>query len=80
MRIEDYQRWGLFEWLFEQNGLLIGAAVALIASVLGFVACYLVSTARYGPSEGFYNVTKVIYELFARDLPDPFQAYMPLPD
>ncbi len=70
MRIEDYQMWGYFEWLFTNYGLLLGLLVAVAVAVLGFLVCYIVSMARYGPSEGFYNVTKVIYELIARDLPD----------
>ncbi len=69
MRIEDYQLWSYFEWLFQHNGLLLGLLVAACAAGLGFVVCYLVAMARYGPSEGFYNVTKVIYELLARDIP-----------
>lgn len=70
MRIEDYQMWSYFEWLFTHHGLLMGLLVASVVAAVGFLVCYLVSMARYGPSEGFYNVTKVIYELVARDLPD----------
>ena len=69
MRIQDYQMWGYFEWLFTQYGLLLGVLVAAAIAVFAFAACYVVSVARYGPSEGFYHVTKVIYELLARDLP-----------
>jgi ABC-type transport system involved in multi-copper enzyme maturation permease subunit len=69
MRIEPEQMWGYFEWLIFKFGLLQGVAVAAALALLGFIACYLVSMARYGPSEGFYHVTRVIYELIARDLP-----------
>ncbi len=69
MRIEPNQMWGYFEWLIFKFGLLQGVLVAVALALLGFVICYLVSMARYGPSEGFYNVTRVIYELIARDLP-----------
>ena len=69
MRIEENQMWSYFEWLFFQFGLLQGLAVAVALAVFGFAVCYLISVARYGPSEGFYNVTRVIYELIARDLP-----------
>lgn len=69
MRIEPEQMWGYFEWLIFKFGLLQGVAVAAALALLGFVACYLVSMARYGPGEGFYHVTRVIYELIARDLP-----------
>ena len=69
MRIEPEQMWSYFEWLFYHYGLLQGVLVAVALAVLGFVACYLISMARYGPGEGFYHVTRVIYELLARDLP-----------
>lgn len=69
MRIEADQMYGYFEWLFLHYGLLHGILVAAVAAVLGFVVCYLVAMRMYGPSEGFYAVTRVIYELFARDLP-----------
>src|SRR5687768_8120722 len=69
MRLESEQMWGYFEWLFDHHALLwalgIGAGLALIA----FIACYIVATIMMGPVEGFYSVTRVIYELFARDLP-----------
>ncbi|MCA9190376.1 MAG: hypothetical protein KDB03_01385 [Planctomycetales bacterium] len=69
MRIEPDQMWGYFEWLVLNFGLLKGLLVAVALALLGFVICFLVSMARYGPGEGFYNVTRVIYELLARDLP-----------
>ena len=70
MRIEESQMWGYFEWLFFNYGLIQGVLIAVALSVLGFITCYLVSMARNGPSEGFYNVTRVIYELIARDIPN----------
>ncbi|MEO8271037.1 MAG: ABC transporter permease, partial [Aureliella sp.] len=70
MRIEPEQMWSYFEWLFFHFGLLQGVLVAVALATLGFVACYLISMARYGPGEGFYHVTRVIYELIARDLPN----------
>ncbi|MCA9128582.1 MAG: ABC transporter permease [Planctomycetales bacterium] len=69
MRIEKDQMLSYFEWLIFNFGLLQGAIVAVALSLLGFVVCYLVSMARYGPSEAFFHVTRVIYELLARDLP-----------
>lgn len=69
MRIEENQLWGYIEWLIFNWGLLKGVLVAVALAIVGFIACYIVSIARYGPSEGFYRVTRVIYELIARDLP-----------
>ncbi len=69
MRIEPDQMYGYVEWLIFRGGLLHGLVVAAAAAFLGFFACYLVALRRHGPSEGFYAVTSVIYELFARDLP-----------
>ncbi len=70
MRIERERMWGFFEWLFQQGGLLSGVLLVVLLSALAFTVCYLVAMARYGPGEGFYVVTRVIYELFARDLPN----------
>lgn len=70
MRIERERMWGYFEWLYEHHGLLSGVLLVVLLSALSFVVCYLVAMARYGPGEGFYVVTRVIYELFARDLPN----------
>ncbi|MEM7476520.1 MAG: ABC transporter permease [Planctomycetota bacterium] len=69
MRIEEYQLWGYFEWLIFKFGLLHGLIVAAIVFLLGFIVCYIIGIGRYGPGEGFFRVTRVIYELLARDLP-----------
>lgn len=69
MRLESDQMWGYFEWLFQQNALLWGLGIFAGFSIAAFVACYVWATSLYGPVEGFYSVTRVIYELFARDLP-----------
>lgn len=70
MRIEADQMYGYFEWLFMHWGLLHGALVASLMAALGFFVCYVVALKQHGPSEGFYVVTRVIYELLARDLPN----------
>jgi ABC-type transport system involved in multi-copper enzyme maturation permease subunit len=69
MRIEADQMWGYFEWLFRELALVRGLLVAVGIGLLAFIACYIFAIAKYGPGEGFYQVTKVIYELLARDLP-----------
>lgn len=69
MRLESEQMWGYFEWLFQQYALLWGLGIFAGLSVVGFVVCYVLATFVHGPVEGFYAVTRVIYELFARDLP-----------
>ncbi len=70
MRIEADQMWGYFEWLFSNWAIVKGLVVVVGIAALSFIACYLVAMAKHGPGEGFYHVTKVIYELFARDLPN----------
>ena len=70
MRIEADQMWGYFEWLFVHWGLLHGVLVASLMAAIGFFVCYVVALRQSGPSEGFYVVTRVIYELIARDLPN----------
>lgn len=69
MRIEEEQMWSYFEWLIFKLGLVHGAGIAVGLSILGFLLCFIVSTFKYGPGEGFFRVTRVIYELLARDLP-----------
>jgi ABC-type transport system involved in multi-copper enzyme maturation permease subunit len=69
MRIEADQMWGYFEWLFREMALLRGVLVAVGIGLFAFIVCFLFAMAKYGPSEGFYHVTKVIYELLARDIP-----------
>lgn len=70
MRIEPDQMWGYFEWLLTEWALVRGLLVAVGIAAVSFVVCYLIAMAKYGPSEGFYHVTKVIYDLIARDLPN----------
>ncbi len=69
MRLESEQMWGYFEWLFQQYALLWGVGIFAGFSVVAFAVCYVIATFVHGPVEGFYAVTRVIYELFARDLP-----------
>lgn len=69
MRIEADQMWGYFEWLIRELALVRGLLVAVGVAAFAFFVCYLVALAKYGPSEGFYRVTKVVYELLVRDLP-----------
>lgn len=69
MRLESEQMWGYFQWLFQEQALLWGLGMAAGLALLAFLVCYVVATFLYGPVEGFYAVTRVIYELFARDLP-----------
>ncbi|MFK7820687.1 MAG: ABC transporter permease [Planctomycetaceae bacterium] len=69
MRIEEDQLWGYFDWLIFHFGLLQGLVVVFALALLGFIVCFLISMSRNGPGEAFHSVTKVIYELIARDLP-----------
>jgi ABC-type transport system involved in multi-copper enzyme maturation permease subunit len=70
MRLEAEQMWGYFQWLIGEWALVQGVLVTAGIAVVAFVVCYLISLAKWGPSEGFYQVTRVIYELIARDLPN----------
>lgn len=70
MRLEPDQMWGYFEWLLEHYALLWGIGVVAALSLLAFMVCFVFATILHGPVEGFYAVTRVIYELFARDLPN----------
>lgn len=70
MRLESEQMWGYFEWLIEHYALLWGLGFVAALSLLAFMVCFVFATILHGPVEGFYAVTRVIYELFARDLPN----------
>jgi hypothetical protein len=69
MRLTPEQFWTYGEWLFEKNGLLDGFYLALILAVLGFVVSLIVAVIKYGPGEGFLNVSRVIGQLFSVDIP-----------
>ncbi|MFN9714981.1 MAG: ABC transporter permease, partial [Planctomycetota bacterium] len=69
MRLYPEQFWTYWEWLFEKNGLLDGLYLALILAILGFLASLIVAVIKYGPGEGFLNVSKVIGQLFSVDIP-----------
>jgi ABC-type transport system involved in multi-copper enzyme maturation permease subunit len=69
MRLYPEQFWTYWEWLFEKNGLLDGLYLALILAILGFLASLIAAVIKYGPGEGFLNVSKVIGQLFSVDIP-----------
>jgi ABC-type transport system involved in multi-copper enzyme maturation permease subunit len=69
MRLTPDQFWTYFEWLFEQYGLLQGFLLVLVLAILGFLIGFIVAMLKYGPTEGFLQVSKVIRELFVVDLP-----------
>jgi len=69
MRLEPNQFWSLSQWLFREGSLLYGAALLFTMAALGFFVCYVVAMVRQGPSEGFFSIAKVIYDLFRTDLP-----------
>jgi ABC-type transport system involved in multi-copper enzyme maturation permease subunit len=69
MRLSPDQFWTYFEWLFQNFGLLQGLALVVILAVVGFLVGFIVALLKYGPNEGFLQVSKVIRELFVVDLP-----------
>ncbi|AMV35498.1 ABC-2 family transporter protein [Pirellula sp. SH-Sr6A] len=69
MRLTPDQFWTYWEWLFERGGLLGGFLLALILSILGFLVGFLIATIKYGPTEGFLQVAKILGEFFSVDLP-----------
>jgi lysylphosphatidylglycerol synthetase-like protein (DUF2156 family) len=69
MRLTPDQFWTYFEWLFENYGLLQGFLLVVVLSIVGFLIGFVVALLKYGPNEGFLQVSKVIRELFAVDIP-----------
>jgi hypothetical protein len=69
MRLTPEQLRTYFEWLFEHNGLWGGVALAFILIGLGLLVGFLVSLVKHGPSEGFWQVARILREFFVVDLP-----------
>lgn len=70
----EYDVLPFFEWLLPTVGQRYGALLQFAASFtilagLGLLFWYLVSAIRFGPSEGFYAVAKVVFNAFSQDLP-----------
>ncbi|MFK8114507.1 MAG: ABC transporter permease [Rubripirellula sp.] len=74
MTLQPEDFWSYYEWLmrpnaFLESALLQGIVLIVLAIVLGLMVGYIVSAARYGPSEGFYAMARVIRDLIRFDLP-----------
>ncbi|MEQ1829030.1 MAG: ABC transporter permease [Pirellula sp.] len=69
MRLSPDQFWTYFEWLFEHFGLLQGLGLIVVLAIVGFLVGFVVSLLKYGPGEGFLQVSKVIREFFVVDIP-----------
>ncbi len=69
---EDF--WSFSEWLlrpdhFLESAFLQGIVLIVLAIVLGLIVGYIISSARYGPGEGFYAVARATRDLIRFDLP-----------
>lgn len=74
MTLQPEDFWSYYEWLmrpnaFLESALLQGIVLIILAIILGLMAGYTVSAARYGPSEGFYAMARAIRDLLRFDLP-----------
>jgi len=74
MTLQPDDFWSYYEWLmrpdaFLESALLKGIVLTGLAIVLGLIAGYIVSAARYGPVEGFYAMARAIRDLIRFDLP-----------
>ncbi|TWT82002.1 hypothetical protein CA13_34570 [Planctomycetes bacterium CA13] len=74
MTLQPEDFWSFYEWLvrpnaFLESALLQGIVLFVLAIVLGLIAGYVISAARYGPSEGFYAVARTVRDLVRFDLP-----------
>lgn len=68
MRIEANQMMTFWDWL-PGMGLLHGGLLVLALAAIGFAVCYLISLARFGPTEGFYVIAEVVSKFIREDLP-----------
>jgi len=77
MRLTPDQFWTYFQWLFEKSSpgfpipgaLLQGFLLVVVLAVVGFLLGFIVAMLKYGPGEGFLQVSRIIRELFVIDLP-----------
>jgi hypothetical protein len=74
MTLQPEDFWSYYEWLvrpnrFLESALLQGAVLIVLAILLGLMIGYIISAARYGPSEGFYAVARIVRDLVRDDLP-----------
>ncbi|TWU62879.1 ABC transporter permease [Crateriforma conspicua] len=74
MNLQPEDFWSFYEWLirpdaFLESALLQGAVLIVLAIVVGLLVGYIISAARYGPSEGFYAVARGVRDLVRFDLP-----------
>ncbi len=74
MTLQPEDFWSFYEWLmrpnsFLESALLQGVVLVVLAILLGLLVGYVVSAARYGPSEGFYAVARAVRDFVRFDLP-----------
>ncbi|QDV69177.1 ABC-2 family transporter protein [Rosistilla carotiformis] len=74
MTLQPEDFWSFTEWLlrpgaFLESALLQGIALIVMAIVAGLVIGYLIAAARYGPSEGFYSVARIVRDFVREDAP-----------
>ena len=74
MNLQPDDFWSFNEWLlrpnaFLESALLQGVALIIFALLVGLMVAYIISSARYGPSEGFYAIARTIRDFIRTDLP-----------
>ncbi|WP_417730768.1 ABC transporter permease [Rosistilla oblonga] len=74
MTLQPEDFWSFTEWLlrpgaFLESALLQGIALIVLAIVVGLLVGYMIAAARYGPSEGFYSVARIVREFVREDAP-----------
>lgn len=74
MNLQPDDFWSFSEWLlrpgsFLESALLQGVVLIILAIVLGLLVAYVISSARYGPGEGFYAVARAVRDFLTVDLP-----------
>lgn len=75
MTLQPDDFWNFNEWLLRSNGEFLesaamqGIVLFVLAIVFGLLVGYVISAARYGPSEGFFAVARAVRDFFRTDLP-----------
>lgn len=74
MNLQPDDFWTFQEWLmrpgaFLESAFLQGIVLIILSIVIGLLVGYVISSARYGPGEGFYAVARAVRDLLTVDLP-----------
>ncbi len=74
MNLQPDDFWTFSEWLmrpghFLESAMLQGLVLILLSILIGLLVAYVISSARYGPGEGFFAVARAVRDFLTVDMP-----------